>query len=281
WLLNLDDEAASVGYENRAFTSGHSEAVHETPQDSTTDSASQEFRIVLLGKTGSGKSSSANTLLAQQRFKTKKSPNSVSECCQSAEAENAGKKILVIDSPGVFDTNMRSEELKEEIVRCIEMSVPGPHVFLLVLRLDVRFTAEEKDSVKWIQENFGAEASRYTIVLFTHADGLTGRGLDDYIEDDNDLKAFVQTYGQRYHAFNNNDMNNRSQVTELMEKIQKMVKDNGGKHYLNNLYEEAQKKIEKEARREMLMKAGNVALGVGLGTVGGLAVTGFVLSKIL
>ncbi|TRY87329.1 hypothetical protein DNTS_017204, partial [Danionella cerebrum] len=225
----------------RASTSGHS-AVQQTPQDSTTDSASQEFRIVLLGKTGSGKSSSANTLLAQHRFKIESSPNSVTECCQSAEAENAGKKISVIDSPGVFDTNMSREELKEEIVRCIEMSVPGPHVFLLVVRLDVRFTAEEKDSVKWIQENFGAEASRYTIVLFTHADALETNTLQEFIRKSNDLQTLVDQCGGRVHAFNNQDKE-KSQVTELMEKIEKMLQVNGGKYYTNAMYKEAQRRL--------------------------------------
>ncbi len=178
------------------------------------------------------------------------------------------RNISVIDTPGLFDTSMSEEQLKAEIVKCVYMSAPGPHVFLLVMRLDMRYTNEEKNTVKWIQENFGEEASRYTILLFTRGDQLKGITLDDYISENNDLKALVNMCGDRFHLFNNEDMKKRSQVTELLEKIEKMVWENGGQHYTNETYRKAQEKIEWEAWKQRAKGYGRTALEViGGGTV--------------
>ncbi|XP_014039218.2 GTPase IMAP family member 9-like [Salmo salar] len=143
---------------------------------------------------------------------------------------------------------MSPEEMKSEIVRCIEMSVPGPHAFLLVIRLG-RFTEEEQNTVKWIQESFGEESSMYTIVLFTHGDQLKGKSVEEFLAKSKDLQKLINICGGRYHSLSN-DKRKDTQVPELLKKIEEMVSRNGGKHYTNEMYQEVQRKINEEKERK-------------------------------
>lgn len=161
---------------------------------------------------------------------------------------DGGRNVVIIDSPGLFDTQKTQAEVKAKMKDCVYLSVPGPHAFLLVISLKSRFTEEEKAAVKWIQDNFGSDSSMYTIVLFTHADLLEGKSVEEYVRESKDLQRLINECGGRHHLLISDTGRSRTQVRELLEKIDNIVKSSGGKHYINEMYQEAQRELEEERK---------------------------------
>uniref|UniRef100_A0A8C4GIA2 AIG1-type G domain-containing protein n=1 Tax=Dicentrarchus labrax TaxID=13489 RepID=A0A8C4GIA2_DICLA len=222
-------------------------------------------RVVIVGKTGAGKSSLANTIFGEDAFKVDHGLNSGTKTCKTETKSVNGKGITLIDTPGFFDTDRSEEELKCEIVRCITECAPGPHAFLIVLKYE-KFTKQEQEVINKINEHFSEEVFKYATVLFTHGDQLPeGQTIEDHVRKNELVNDLVKKCGGRCFVVDSKYWNkkheyrsNKFQVEELLKSIDKMVKENNGSCYTNEMLQAVEEEIQQE-EEHIRQSSGNMS----------------------
>ncbi|XP_070623135.1 GTPase IMAP family member 9-like [Erythrolamprus reginae] len=187
-----------------------------------------ERRIVLVGGANSGKSATGNAILGSEFFESGVSRKSITKSCKKKEAQLKGRKVVVVDTPGISSLYHREEDIAAEVSKCVKFCSPGPHVILHVMRI-LRFIPEEVDVAPQIKDALGLKARDYTILLFTHKDDLEGESLEKIIScRGKKWKDYIADCGNRCLAFNSTaeGEEGEAQVAELMTMIDDLVERN-------------------------------------------------------
>ncbi|KAG9335448.1 hypothetical protein JZ751_004577 [Albula glossodonta] len=212
--------------------------------------------IVLLGPQNAGKSSTGNTILGQDQFCTE----GRTVQCVKKQGERNRREVTVIDTPGWESTAsacQSPELLKWEMAQCVSLSASGPLAFLLLIDVSTAFKQTHRTSVEQHLQILTDRVWNHTIVLFIWGDWLKHTTIEQYIETEGSaLQWLVEKCANRYHVLSNEDRDNGTQVTEMLEKIEEMMSENRCSCFeeQRTLFHEEERNRREQRATERLMK---------------------------
>ncbi|KAJ1279527.1 hypothetical protein BS78_04G162800 [Paspalum vaginatum] len=202
---------------------------------------SADITLVLVGKLGYGKSATGNSILGREAFLSEYSHASVTNTCQMGSTTlKDGRTINVIDTPGLFDVNITTEDAGKEIVKCMNMAKDGIHAVLMVFSAINRFSHEDASTIETIKGFFGEKIVDHMILVFTYGD-IVGesrmKGMQKNAPES--FQKVVELCQNRVVLFDNMTTDRRlkaQQLDKLLDVVDSVTANNGGKPFSDQMF---------------------------------------------
>jgi len=202
---------------------------------------SADITLVLVGKLGYGKSATGNSILGREAFISDYSHASVTNTCQMGSTTlKDGRTINVIDTPGLFDMTISSDDAGKEIVKCMNMAKDGIHAVLMVFSATSRFSREDASTVETIKVFFGEKIVDHMILVFTYGDLVGESKLRNMLNNAPEyLQNIVELCQNRVVVFDNvtdDRMCQAQQLDKLLDVVDSVCANNGGKPFSDQMF---------------------------------------------
>ncbi|CAF3665093.1 unnamed protein product [Adineta steineri] len=173
------------------------------------DYYTNDFKIIIVGKIGTGKSSLGNTILGEKRFKSVGNiPAGATRQLEVACRNNNDKMVTVVDTPGFAMDDNDTKKLSDvtDCLRSLLQNLHDPYAVLIVLKLN-HYTMQDEHIIQFIIDNLTSRSYAKCILIFTGLDNIRADDLtvDEVLHDEArpSLKQFIEKCNNRYIAVNN------------------------------------------------------------------------------
>ncbi|XP_076457951.1 GTPase IMAP family member 4-like [Babylonia areolata] len=135
-VSNVNDRSVSVWTDGATFPEGPGRygTCKETPAD---------YTILVVGKTGSGKSRLCNLILGEEGFKVGRGMSATTTTASSHDVVKGNIRIKVVDTPDITNLGLNDQQKGQEVYKWRQLTESNPSIVLLTVRCDIRYTPEE------------------------------------------------------------------------------------------------------------------------------------------
>ncbi len=148
--------------------------------------ADSPYRVIVMGKTGSGKSSVLNSLTRTEHFHVGDSIMSETREVQTFRGKFKGRltspDIVFIDTPGFFDSSSRDNKVIAKIAMSLHTVEDGLNLVLFCFpAYEIRLDSSMQASWRFLKLVMGKAVYEHVVIVLTHGNRLAPQELENAV----------------------------------------------------------------------------------------------------